>query len=290
MIRSMTAFIKEEIQHENFTGSWEIRSVNQRYLEIHIYLPEHFRNLETKIRTLIINTPNITRGRIECKLHIYTYYENEQNTINLNNTLIKNLIESIKKIHYKKNINKIDPIKILSWPGVIIHKKINNEINYPIIIGSCKTALCKLITLRELEGSALKPIIEHKLSKIQTEINNIKKELPNSILYQKQKILKKITDINITIDNKRFEEEILLYTQRIDIAEEIDRIEIHIKNTISTLLSEQVIGRKLDFIMQELYKETNTISAKSTNIKIIQSSIEIKILIDQIREQIQNIE
>ena len=287
MIRSMTSYVSQDLKSIWGHATWEVRTLNQRYLDIYIRIPEDFRILESKIRQYIRN--NLHRGKIECYL---TYNPNfhKENNFFINNILINNILQiynNIKLNHRTINLNFFD---LLKWPGIVEKKQDNLDTIKTEIYNIFKQVITKIINVRTNEGIFLKKLIKQRLSLIKKEIIKIRIQIPIISKSYKEKIIFTLQEFNIKIDDYRFSQEILLLIQKSDITEELDRIEIHIIETLNTLNQSEPIGRRLDFIMQELNRETNTIASKSTNAQITISTIEIKVLIEQMREQIQNIE
>ncbi|CAL4042045.1 YicC/YloC family endoribonuclease [Buchnera aphidicola] len=289
MIRSMTGYARIELKKNWGKAIWEIRSVNQRYLEIHIRMSEEFRELEFAVRQYIRS--NLDRGKIECYLKFEGSYKKEEKII-LNKNLIKKILNTIKWIKLHINEGNINFLDILKWPGVIEIKRDNFDDIKTEIFTSLKVSIKKLIEVRMHEGIFLKKIIEERLKLINNEIKKIKIQLPKVLMLYKEKLFLKLKESQIIIDKTRFEQEVLLLIQKIDISEELDRIKIHITDTNSIInnIKYEPMGRRLDFIMQELNRETNTLASKSINSHITAATIEIKVLIEQMREQIQNIE
>ncbi|WP_263970818.1 YicC/YloC family endoribonuclease [Blochmannia endosymbiont of Colobopsis nipponica] len=286
----MTAFARHIIQNKWGSAAWEIRSVNQRYLEINIILPEQFSELKEIIYKNI--KTHLTRGRIECILQSNMDLDNV-NILDINKKMLNQLTCIIKKIKKKNGEGEIDIIKILNWPGILIKKKknLNNNNIQSELLKCFHSVLGDFINNRKREGAAIKEIIEQKLSIIKIELNNIKDKIPTILIEKRKQLLKKIEEIKFHVDVNRTEQELFIFAQKSDISEEIDLLNLYLKETENILKKEKgAIGRKLDFMMQELNRETNTVTSKSSNIYITKSAIEIKTLIEQIREQAQNIE
>lgn len=289
MIQSMTGYARTELKGNWGKASWEIRTVNQRYLEINVRMSEEFRELDFFVRQYIRN--NIDRGKIECSLRFEANQKKEAKII-LNKKLINGILRATQWIKLDMRTCYINFIDLLKWPGVIEIEKENLDGIKTDIITLLKSTVKKLILVRKNEGMFLKKIIESRLDLIKIEINKIKKILPEILNLYKEKLFLKCKELQITIDKIRLEQEMLLLIQKIDINEELDRIHIHILETKSVInkIKYKPVGRRLDFIMQELNRETNTIASKSINSYITTATIEIKVLIEQMREQIQNIE
>lgn len=285
MICSMTAFARYEKKYMWGNVSWEIRSLNQRYLEIYIDIPKNLHGLSWDIRKKIKSF--LFRGKIECFLHFET-----NNVVisefNIDEKLVRHLVVAAEWIKIQTKEGKIDPLLILSWPGVITYKK-NHIININLILLECfEKTLDYLIRDREREGLFLKEKIMERLHCMHQEVKKMHCYIPNVLDMKRKKLLEQVKDF--CVDETRLEQELLIIAQKIDISEEIDRLISHIKEAYNILLQKGPVGRRLDFISQELYREVNTISAKSINFNITCLSISLKVLIEQIREQIQNIE
>ncbi|XBC43353.1 MAG: YicC/YloC family endoribonuclease [Buchnera aphidicola (Meitanaphis flavogallis)] len=287
MIYSMTGYAKEKINKKWGSAIFEIRSFNHRYLEINLRLSEEFRELEPLIRQCIRS--NLSRGKIECSLQFESNkYIISHRSINI--SLIKQLIKYIKYIKLNIPDGIINIIDLLNWPGVINLKNDNvNNIFFELSKLFQKT-IKQLLKFRKNEGINLKKLIAEKLFFIKNNVSDIRNNITQIVKWQKKRILEKIEELKIDIDPNRLNQELFFIIQKTDISEELDRIDIHVLKTISILENNEPIGRKLDFIMQELNREVNTLSSKSSNFDIHSSVIEIKVLIEQIREQSQNIE
>jgi len=286
-MHSMTGFSRKETKYDWGIIIWEIRSINQRYLEMSIRVSDEFRILEPKIRKYIQS--HINRGKIECTL-ILEYNNSNYNNIYIKEKLINNIIKKIESLKIKNIATNVNLIDLLNWPGVLNNNKKNlNTITEKVLI-SLKETMNELINSRKNEGLALKKLIKNRLLLMQTEIKEIKKNIPNSLILERKKLLLKFKQLKIEVDYHRFEQELLIIVQKMDIHEEIDRIDTHIKEIFIVLTKKEPIGRRLDFILQEVNREANTLTSKSISSNITTSAIEIKVLIEQIREQVQNIE
>ncbi|WWO99416.1 MAG: YicC/YloC family endoribonuclease [Candidatus Dasytiphilus stammeri] len=288
MICSMTAFTRHEINNHWGNAVWEIRSVNQRYLETHMRLPDQFRNLEPKIRNLIRN--KLIRGKIDFFLRFEPNFNIYQDKLKINKQLIKQLIKVAQWISLQNNGGIINLMEILRWPGVLLVEDFNTDEISIELLTALNITLKKFIIVREIEGCALKKFIEQRLVKISALVSKVRTQIPNLIKLQKEKILAKLQNLKLKMEENRLEQEMVLLVQRLDVSEELDRLDTHILETYNILNRKEAIGRRLDFMMQELYRESNTLASKSIHSKITASAIELKVLIEQMREQIQNIE
>ncbi|AJA45080.1 YicC/YloC family endoribonuclease [Frischella perrara] len=288
MIRSMTAYARKEINANWGNASWELRSVNQRYLETYIRLPEQFRSLEPIIRERLRS--RLTRGKVECNLRFELDLSNFQQQLFLNKDLASQLIQSANWIKDQVNDGNINIIDILRWPGVMSAKEQDLDKISIEILALLEKAIDEFIKVRESEGKSLEQLLVQRLEAITGEVTKIRNWMPEILQWQKDKLKTKMEEANIEFEPNRLEQELILTAQRIDIAEELDRLSTHVKETYAILKKNEAVGRRLDFMMQEFNRESNTIASKSINANITASAIELKVLIEQMREQIQNIE
>ncbi|MDU3075704.1 MAG: YicC/YloC family endoribonuclease [Mixta calida] len=287
MIRSMTAYARRETKGEWGSAAWELRSVNQRYLETYIRLPEQFRSLEPVIRERLRN--RLTRGKIECNLR-FDADPGAQSALILNQPLAKQLLEAAQWVKQQNANGEIDPVDILRWPGVMSAQEQDLDAINVELLAALELAIDDFITARESEGAALKTMIEQRLEGVSAEVQKVRAWMPEVLKWQRERLVTRLEEAEIQLDNNRVEQELLMMAQRIDIAEELDRLEAHVKETYNILKKKEAVGRRLDFMMQEFNRESNTLASKSINADITASAIELKVLIEQMREQIQNIE
>lgn len=287
MIRSMTAFARRDIKGEWGSAAWELRSVNQRYLETYIRLPEQFRSLEPVIRERLRN--RLTRGKVECSLR-FELDAGNQGQLVLNETLARQLISAANWVKNYSHEGEINPIEILRWPGVMSAGQQDLDAISTQLMAELELALDDFIQSRETEGSTLQSLIEQRLDGVMTEVAKVRKHMPEILKWQRERLQTKFEDAEIQVDNNRLEQELIMLAQRIDVAEELDRLEAHVKETRNILKKKEAVGRRLDFMMQEFNRESNTLASKSINSEITNSAVELKVLIEQMREQIQNIE
>ncbi|MGJ3438058.1 YicC/YloC family endoribonuclease [Serratia sp. Je.1.23.a] len=287
MIRSMTAYARREIKGEWGSAAWELRSVNQRYLETYIRLPEQFRSLEPVIRERIRG--RLTRGKVECNLR-FELDPSAQSSMILNEKLAKQLVEAANWVKMQSDEGEIDPIDVLRWPGVMSAQEQDLDAISAQLMQTLDGALDDFIVARESEGTALKALIEQRLEGVSAEVIKVRTQMPNILQWQRERLVSKLEEAQVQLENTRLEQELVLMAQRIDVAEELDRLEAHVKETHNILKKKEAVGRRLDFMMQEFNRESNTLASKSINAEVTTSAIELKVLIEQMREQIQNIE
>ena len=289
MIRSMTAFARQAGQYDWGSLVWEVRSVNHRYLEPTFKLPESMRVLETGLRDKL--RKQLSRGKVECALRIQQQGTGDANALQVNKALAEEVIaasESISKLMAKPAA--IDPLKILQWPGVIGESNTDTELIGQQAMALFQTSLEQLIESREREGTELKQFIEQRLDSIEIITDAVQQQLPEILAAQKQKLLTRLQELKAEPNEDRLEQELVIIAQKADVDEELDRLKTHVAEVRRVLNKGQACGRRLDFLMQELNREANTLSSKSIVSDTTQASVELKVLIEQMREQIQNIE
>ncbi|CCP01174.1 Protein yicC [Erwinia amylovora Ea644] len=287
MIRSMTAYARRETKGEWGSAAWELRSVNQRYLETYIRLPEQFRGLEPVVRERIRN--RLTRGKIEVNLR-FDADPRAQSALVLNEKLAVQLVQAANWVKMQSDEGEINPVDILRWPGVMSAEEQDLDAISAQLLTALDAAIDEFIIARESEGAALKALIEQRLQGVSAEVIKVRAHMPDVLKWQRERLVSRLEDAQIQLENNRLEQELVMLAQRVDVAEELDRLEAHVKETYNILKKKEAVGRRLDFMMQEFNRESNTLGSKSINAEITASAIELKVLIEQMREQIQNIE
>ncbi len=287
MIHSMTAFSRVEVKGEWGNAVWEIRSVNQRFLETYFRLPEQFRSIEPVLRERF--RKNLNRGKVECSLR-FNANASAKTNLSLNKELAQQLIEHAGWINEQTLNSQLNPVEIMRWPGVMEAEETDMSIIQTEILAGFDQALTDFIAARASEGENMKALIEQRLDAITAEADKVKAFMPEVIQWQRNRITDKFTDAKIELDSTRVEQELVLLAQKMDVDEEIDRLYSHVKETKGILKKGGAQGRRLDFMMQEFNREANTLGSKSINSDITNSAVELKVLIEQMREQIQNIE
>jgi len=283
----MTAFSRVEVKGDWGNAVWEIRSVNQRFLETYFRLPEQFRGVEPVLRERFRKALN--RGKVECNLR-FNGKDSAKNNLSLNKELAKQLIEHAGWINEQTLNSQLNPVEIMRWPGVMEAEEADMSIIQTEILAGFDQALTDFIAARASEGSNMKALIDQRLDAITAEADKVKAFMPEVIQWQRNRITDKFTDAKIELDSTRVEQELVLLAQKMDVDEELDRLYSHVKETKSILKKGGAQGRRLDFMMQEFNREANTLGSKSINADITNAAVELKVLIEQMREQIQNIE
>ena len=287
MIYSMTAFARLEVKKDWGDAVWEIRSVNQRYLENFFRLPEQFRGLENTLREKL--RQSLTRGKIECSLRIETKKQTNAE-LNLNKELANQVIQSLQWIKTQAGEGEINLADVLRYPGVVEAQEQDLDAISQDLLTAFDDLLTDFIAMRGREGEKLNDIIQQRLDAIAVEADKVRSQMPAVLQWQRERLLQRFEDAQVNLDPQRVEQEMILLAQRVDVAEELDRLQMHVKETTNILKRGGAVGRKLDFMMQELNRESNTLASKSINADITASAVELKVLIEQMREQIQNLE
>lgn len=287
MIYSMTAFARLEIKKEWGDAVWEIRSVNQRYLETFFRLPEQFRALENPLREKLRQC--LTRGKIECSLRIDQRKQNAQN-LQLNQELAQQVIQSLQWLQQQAGGGEINLTDVLRYPGVVETPEQDLDIISQDLLSAFDILLQDFIAMRAREGEKLLEVLEQRLASVTQEAQKVRSKMPTILQWQRDRLLQRFAEIQLQADPQRLEQEMVLLAQRVDVAEELDRLQMHVKETRNILLKGGAVGRKLDFMMQELNRESNTLASKSIDADVTAAAVELKVLIEQMREQIQNLE
>ncbi len=288
MMLSMTAFARQQVELEWGTLLWELRSVNHRYLEPSIRLPEMFRGLENNVREIL--RKRLHRGKVECQLR-YSMAETAASSIQLNRELIEQLMQANQEIEQiTGNSKPLGSMEILRWPGVIREQEFDSDTIEQEALNLFEKALDELVSNREREGAAIRDMLLERVGSIREIVANVRTQMPDILARQRQTLLDKITDLKAELEPTRIEQEVALLAQKADVAEELDRLDSHLDEVERVVNTKGQKGRRLDFLMQELNREANTLSSKSIVIETTMGAVELKVLIEQLREQIQNVE
>ena len=287
MIHSMTAFARKEIKAEWGTAVWEIRSVNQRFLETYFRLPEQFRGLEPILRERF--RAKLARGKVECTLRFSTE-DASVNNITLNKDLAKQIMKAADWVQSHGQSTGVNPVDILKWPGVVASEESDMDLIQNALLLGIDNALEDFLNARASEGQAIDKMINQRLDAILIEVDKVSAQMPDILKWQKEKLITRFEEAKVELEENRVEQEMVLLAQKLDVAEELDRLQAHVKETQKILKKGGACGRRLDFMMQEFNRESNTLGSKSINADVTQSAVELKVLIEQMREQIQNIE
>jgi len=287
MPRSMTAYARITEEHSWGSISCELKSVNHRFLEIGFRIPESLREAETKLRDMA--RKKLGRGKIDCSVQIAFSHSDVSSGLDIEKARehIK-IVESIAaEIAKPEAISAVDIMKL---PGVLKDSAIDTKQLIAVGVQAFDLALDQMLEGRAREGDKLADMIEQRLSGIETQIALVRKHLPDILQQQRNRLEEKLAELKEQLDEQRLEQEMVIIANRTDVDEEIDRLEAHVSEIRRVLGDSESIGRRLDFLMQELNREANTLGSKSISNITTQASVELKVLIEQMREQIQNIE
>ena len=286
----MTAFARTEATLKDTKISLELRSVNHRYLDITIRSPDEIRDVEQKIRAQLSSA--LSRGKVEVNIRIqHNAVNNSDADIHLNMDLIEQLSKASSAITERiANADKVNPLDILRWPGVMQAPQLDSSELQKIVLQCIDDALNEFIATRKREGEKLGLMLLERceaMEKIRIEVDKL---IPDILKVRRDKIQARLAEIEVDLDGHRLEQEMVLLAQKMDVTEELDRIGAHITEVKSVLSSSKPVGRRLDFLMQELNREANTLGSKSVDTQSTRASVDLKVLIEQMREQVQNIE
>lgn len=281
MITSMTAFA--QVEREQL--SWQVRSVNHRFLDVTLRLPDHYKHLEPGLRTLV--KKYLTRGKVEAVLRVSSEHQQEKK---LNEKLLQELHHNLNTIaDYIPDAQHPSTLDLLKWPGML-DAQICIEEQDTQIGHLLEESLVSLVQMRNREGSETARTIEEKLVQLTQIIALIRTELPELLAHQKARLLDRVADLQTNLDQDRIHQELVFLANKADVAEELERLASHIVEVRRALQADGASGRRLDFLMQELNREANTLSSKSIAVSSTLNAVDMKVIIEQMREQIQNIE
>ncbi|MDP4874601.1 MAG: YicC family protein [Pseudomonadales bacterium] len=284
MTNSMTAFAQREAN----TLSWEIRSVNHRYLDHSFKMPDQFRAIEGELRQLLKQT--IFRGKVDCLLRLNPDTDDSAR-LQVNEQALHQLRNALDQVSRIMGTSPpVSPLELLRFPGVTQTSTVLQEDIFAQATHLFEATLADLIAMRTREGEELRSIIFDKLAELQILTNAVRVEAPIISARQKARLDERLNELQIDVDSNRLEQELVYLAQKSDIAEELDRLDTHIAEVKSTLDTPGAVGRRLDFLMQELNREANTLSSKAVAANTSIQAVELKVIIEQMREQIQNIE
>lgn len=290
MIKSMTAFAREESKQEFGVLAWEIRSVNHRHLEPFIRLPEPFRSLEAEVRSELKNY--LHRGKVECVLSFIVASDQIQQSLVNVDTLRQLKYLCVEVSQEIPSVREMSPLEILKWPGVLEAAELDMELVSESALELLKLALSDLVASREREGLKLKEAMEQRLDAMENIVADVRLRIPEVLEAVRQRLRDRFEELQLQLDNDRLEQEMVLITQKSDVEEELTRLDTHIHEVRRILQANEAkpVGRRLDFLMQELNREANTLCSKSMDSESTKAGIDLKVYIEQMREQVQNIE
>jgi len=288
MIRSMTAFARKDIQGDWGTLTCEIRTVNHRYLEPSFRLPEAFRELENRFREEL--RKQLKRGKVDVSMRLQSAEKGAQ-SFEISEEVAQAVNEAANHINrILDNPAHINALDVLRWPGVLSVPEQDYSPAKDAAVSLFEQTVAELASVREREGERLRPLFEERLKTMGDLVAGVRKRMPELIEAQEKMLRDRFEKAQVELDSDRVAQEMVMLAQKSDVAEELDRLDAHIGEVSDTLKSEDAIGRRLDFLMQELNREANTLSSKSIDAGVTRIAVDLKVLIEQMREQVQNLE
>jgi uncharacterized protein (TIGR00255 family) len=284
----MTGFARESVETALGTLTWEIRAVNHRYLDVQFKLPEELRPKEQAFRQQA--SAVLGRGKVECGLYFRRAVD-QQTEMQIDTDLVELLGHRISELSSKLPATAaINPVEILRWPGVLKQPEIDSEPLFDEASALLETALQAMNGMRQSEGLRIEDMLESRCTDIEGIARSVRKRMPEVLAASRSKQQERIEKLDVEADPARLEVELALIAQKIDVDEELDRLESHLVEIRDAIAGEKAVGRRLDFLMQELNREANTLGSKSADTETTKAAVDLKVLIEQMREQIQNVE
>jgi len=288
MLHSMTGFARQSAETELGTLSWELRAVNHRYLDVSFRLPEELRPKEQAFKQLV--SAALKRGKVDCALH-FQRAAGRQGDMQLDGDLVELIGKRAAEVAAKvDNTAPINPVDVLRWPGVIVESEVDAE---PLIAAASELLEKTLASMRDMrasEGERIAAMIESRCADIESIATSVRERMPEVLAAARARQAERIEKLDVEADPARLEVELALIAQKLDVDEEVDRLDSHLAEIRQALQSDEAVGRRLDFLMQELNREANTLGSKSADAETTKAAVDLKVLIEQMREQIQNIE
>jgi uncharacterized protein (TIGR00255 family) len=284
----MTAFSHREETTENGVIVWELRSVNHRFSEVSLRLPEDLRSLEPKIRERI--AARVKRGKVDASLRFQPQAPEEQ-PLDLDLKLVAKLSHATREIDgHLYNAAPVNAIDVLRWPGVIQAREADFTQLEEAALALLDNALDELVETRLREGEKLKAVINDRCTAMSRHVDEVQDRMPGIIQAQRERLAKRLQELKAELEPERLEQEMAILANKADVDEELERLKAHIEETQRVLETDEPVGRRLDFLTQEMNREANTLGSKSVDTVMTRASVELKVLIEQVREQVQNIE
>ncbi len=288
MLHSMTGFARESVETSIGTLTWEIRAVNHRYLDVQFKMPEDLWPKEQLFRQQA--SVALGRGKIECSLYFRRAVD-QDTELQVDTDLVELIGNRISELTSKlPNVAAANPIEILRWPGVVLQKEVDAEPLFEHATALFHTALSAINTMRASEGQRIAELLESRCADIEAISASVRDRMPEVLEATRARQKERIEKLDIEADPARLEVELALIAQKIDVDEELDRLDSHLVEIRDALKGDKPVGRRLDFLMQELNREANTLGSKSADTETTKAAVDLKVLIEQMREQIQNIE
>ena len=288
MLKSMTAFARVEENHPMGNFVWEVRSINHRYLEVGFRLPEELRSAEYELRKLAQSA--LSRGKVDCTFRLRTTAESDVQ-LTINQVLLARLMDHVQVIRTRmQDISAPNAIELLNWPGVTEQAQIDQKELIVIARRLFQQAIDAMSENRTIEGGRMQDLIARRCEQLKQLVDKVRQRRPQVLESIRAKLVARIDELQVEFDANRLEQELVMLAQKLDVDEELDRLDSHLAELKDVIASKKPVGRRLDFLMQELNREANTLSSKSADIITTQAAVDMKVNIEQMREQVQNIE
>jgi len=288
MLHSMTGFARQSVEADLGALTWELRAVNHRYLDISFKLPDELRPKEQAFRQQVGS--KLKRGKVECAFRFRPAFD-AGTEMPLNDELVKLVSSRLQTIASGlDNANPVSPIDILRWPGVIQQSEVDLEPLFAAATSLLDEAIDAMSGMRASEGERIASMLKSRCADIGNLATSVRTRMPEVLEAARLRQRERIDRLEVEADPERLELELALVAQKIDVDEEVDRLDSHVTEIRETLAKDEPVGRRLDFLMQELNREANTLGSKSADTETTKAAVELKVLIEQMREQVQNVE
>ncbi len=287
MIYSMTGFARVEKQSDIGTMVLELRSVNHRYLDLSFRMPEELRAFEGQLRERL--QQKLARGKIECNLRFAP--ASGASEVLVDEAAVKALLDAVKRTEDQmSNAARFSAMEVLRWPGIIQEASLDENVLGALLLDTVDTGLERLLEMRAEEGKRMAALLRSRLHQISEIAAQVRQRRPQVVAAMREKLQARLAQLEVDADPGRLEQEMAMIAQKLDVDEELDRLDSHVRAAEEVLTRNEPVGRRLDFLMQEFTREANTLGSKSADAETTAAAVELKVLIEQMREQVQNIE
>jgi len=284
----MTAYARTAGERDGAELVWELRSVNHRYLDVAVRLPDELRGLEPQVRERL--AARLGRGKLECLLR-YRQAGQAAEEIRVNHTRLNAVLHACREVETRSaEASSPGAMDLLRWPGVIEEREVDLKAVQGVALELFENALTELVETREREGARIAELLAPRCQAIGAELVRVRERLPEVRARIRERLNARLAELGAPADTGRLEQELVYLAQKMDVAEELERLEAHVAEVERVLGRDEPVGRRLDFLMQELNREANTLASKSEDAETTRSAVELKVLIEQMREQVQNVE
>ena len=287
-LMGMTAYAEASQAFDWGQATWQLKSVNHRYLDLNCYLPESLLSVESDIKALI-QSLGVHRGKVTLNLQ-YQLTDQASVTLRVNEPLLEQVSSVTRQLQNVFPHASVDVFNAMNYKGLISYDKVDMSVYKDDLMALLTTAVEGFLQARQREGAAVQSFFEQRLSDVKALCQVIEEQYPAVIAHNKTRIMDKLSEMGVKWEAERVEQELFWFAQKIDIAEELQRLQAHWVEFHRFIQAGGVVGRRLDFLMQELNREANTVASKSVDVKVTQAAVDIKVALEQMREQVQNVE